>query len=121
MSLAQGLQRAVTGVLGTLGTDVILSRRITGSYDRTLHAPNNTLVEYRVKGAWEEIHAREVDGTTVEMGDRRLTISGSLTFVPTTEDEVCDVFGQRYRIIHVRRHEVADGTAAYTLQVRGNP
>ena len=122
MSLATSIAGAVSGALQAVGTDVILTRRITGKYDRPTHAAKDALIDYRLKGAWETIAARDVDGTAIQAGDRRLTISAQgVPWFPTTEDQVCDVFGAKYRILRVDRIEVADGAAAYTLMVRGNP
>lgn len=122
MSIATGLRQAAASALGALGTTVMITRRVTGTYDTTTHAPANTEVDFTVTGVWASYATREVDGEQVLQGDRKLLIAASaLTFEPTPEDYVIDASGRRYRIVTVRSPQAQDQSALHVLQLRGEP
>jgi len=85
-------------------------RRIANSGDGWNPAQSNT--DYTVTCAVMQYATREIDGTLVQAGDRRIIISpNGLEIEPTTRDKLI-VGGETYQILRVEKMAPA-GTAVY--------
>lgn len=80
---------------------------------------NPTTANTAGKGFIEDYSERQIDGTTVKRGDRRVVIIGnslsSGSVIPAVGDQVT-IEGATYEVVNIMRDPAA---ATYTCQVRG--
>lgn len=95
-----------------------------GTLERpTFTGPSHTPVagtpeEYPAIFVIGEFKSREIDGTRVLQGDKRVIIAPSLAVVPKLSDWLVEADGGRFRLVDFKTIKPATTTIAYIAQVR---
>lgn len=112
------LDRDVKRLLATHGYDLTLKRvQDGGTYSTTTgKVSGGTTTTETVRGMYINYMAEEVDGTSIEMDDRKLILRAlGMTMVPDTGDLVDD----EVQIISVQTIKSGATVIAYICQTRG--
>jgi hypothetical protein len=107
-------------LIGTFGAPATISRKGEPGYDTaTGQSTADETESITCSVAWEEYHAREIDGTLVKTGDRKALVSRlELGYEPEAMRDALTSGGKAYRIVRVLGYPSGAEEAAYTLQVR---
>jgi hypothetical protein len=102
--------------MGSLLFDVVLTKRTSSLRSQNLTAGIDTIErQYTGRGFVEDYTEDQIDGTRVQVGDRKITILGaSITVVPEIGDSLT-IEGATYIIVHIRRDPAG---ATYECQSR---
>ncbi len=97
--------------------DVTFSRNILTGYDtNTLQANDGTPATYTLPAAPVGFSMREMNGTTVLTGMKKLYIPGGTSYAPIIGDTV-DLGGNVYRVLEVIVYETESVDCAYLLKI----
>lgn len=103
------------------GTSIKLTRKINGVFDAaTQTETGETEVSDTVYAVLEDYTAMELNGETIQYGDKQILFSSSSlvnTLAPEAGDSVT-VFGDVYRAISVYARSSGDSFPVYEVQVR---
>ena len=109
------LEQAVVRLLEKRGSDLSFTRQVGGSYNAqtgTVTGGTPTTIPFR--GVFINYDDRNIDGTLVQTGDRRLLVSATSIGSPPAQGDV--VSG--HRVVNVRAIAPKGVAIAYTCQVR---
>lgn len=81
-------------LIANFGSSLTFSRETNGTYDPTTGTVASTGEEYTADVVWTDFNKDEIDGTTVQRGDARLLVAGTVEI-----DDRVTKDGQEYRII----------------------
>lgn len=99
------------------GRSMTLRRNTVGAYDPATSSANVTYVDTVVKGLFINYNSKEVDGTQVQSGDRKVILKGKNTNPPGLGDQIIDG-SNKGAIVNVRTVEEKGSAVIYTCQVR---
>ncbi len=119
MSFADALQKAVNKInqIPGIGVDVTLRRITLGSYNTSTGEIAETASDSTIKGVFEEVRQREVNGL-VQADDRKCVISAaSVSNIPTTKDKIIHN-SVTYQVISVKTVSQAGVNLTYELVLR---
>lgn len=112
--------RAVSTVAAKLakyGKDVALSRATVGAYDPNTGAASAATSAQAGRAVELSYSARDIDGTNVRRGDRRLLLSPVGISMPLKGDN-CTVDGVAHAVVSVEVVRPADVVLYYVVQLR---
>lgn len=102
------------------GREITITRKTAGTYDQTTGTATQTEESYPGRGRVGDYADRQIDGTLIRRGDRRVTWLPDVeneSFVPRESDIVS--FGDEIAtVVSVKVRELGDEWFAYTLQIR---
>lgn len=113
------LPKVVLKIINLLGKPVTYIEYSAAAYNKTTGKSTREPTEHSVKGAFDEISHKLVDGTLVKWTDAVLYIPAKdLPFTPTTTGRIRDD-GREYTIIKADPIRSGELEAAWRLVVRG--
>jgi hypothetical protein len=114
-----GISQAIANALGPLVFDVTLIKASGSSRSGNLTAGETKAeASYTAKGWVDEYMARQIDGTSVRAGDKKIVVLGDTIQdgqIPEVNDQIV-AEGQTWRIVTVPARDPAGAT--YECQVR---
>ena len=117
MGLGNSLQKVAGKLIQKFGTSATFVRISSASYSPTTGMTVESGTNTTVKGIFEEVGVREIQGL-IQAGDRKFTIAGSaLTVIPTPQDRVT-MGGESYQIVAVNTIEHEGLSITYDLYLR---
>lgn len=115
--LANVLTDISTQLITALGQPISIYRDIDGPYDPSTGETGAPMrVSYTAYGAPEDYNDRDIDGTIIERGDRKVTIYKT-TQLPMVGD-ILIMNEQEHRVINVMRIPCQGQDIVYQMQVR---
>lgn len=104
------------------GKEITFKSQVRGSYDPSTSSNTNTTTNYTVKGYFHNYNLRDIDGTKVLAGDRRLVIptedtSGTSIPEPDNDDSFTGE-GDEVTVKGVTKIMSGDNLVCYICQVR---
>lgn len=124
MSLLNDARRSVLDLLKTIGGPMTLTKVTKGAYDPSAGAPaSSTSTDYTVQCAIIQYKLEEMQPGIIERGDRKAIVSvldangDVLSISPEAGDELTS-YGDKVRIVGVRRISVGANAAVFICQVR---
>ena len=124
MSIGSYMQKQVRKLMDEFGYDLTFRRIVEGTYNPatgTTGASSND--DETVRGYFADYELNEIDGTTIQRGDRKAIISAvdasgsALTKTPQSSDLLIGE-GNNVRIVTVEKPKPSDVNAVYICQVR---
>lgn len=104
--------------MDVLGTSVTFRIVTPGAHDPETGKGSVTNTDTALNGTLYDYEIKEVDGTVIQFGDRRLIVAASdLTTEPKPDHRII-VGTDNYRIVRSRPIQATDQAAAYELQLR---
>lgn len=108
----------ILALLADLGESLTLVSVTAGAYNTATSSVTETTANYTFTGAVTSYNSREIDGTLIQSGDRKVIVAASgLAVVPKISDKVTGI-GDTVRVVNVRTLRESGETVAYVLQVR---
>ncbi len=116
MTFYPRMQQTSNRLLKGKGQTVTLTHTVPGTYDPTTGQITNTTTTQTGTGAVIDWDARQVDGTLIKVGDRRLLLSplnssGAALTAPVLGDTVTDAAGVVYTLVAPLKTISPAGTA----------
>lgn len=106
-------------LLREFGQSVTLARTTPGTYDAATSAPSaGSSVTYTGTGAVFDYSQRDVDGTNIRTGDRRVLLATSGMVMPRTGDTIT-IGSTALTVVIGREINPAGVPVLYEAQVRG--
>jgi hypothetical protein len=113
------------GIRATAGAQIVdkgmamtLSRAAAGTYDVLTSSAAVTTTNYPCTGAVFDFPTREINGTQILQGDKKVLLSAQgLAVVPQMSDALI-IDGLQHAIVNVKALAPAGTVVLYTLQVR---
>lgn len=99
------------------GQAITLTSVTTGAYSPATGAASQTTTTQTVRGVEEAYAQREIDGTNVLSGDKRVVIAASGITAPQVND-ICTMAGTDYMVKKVDTLAPGGTPLTYTLQLR---
>jgi hypothetical protein len=119
VALAPGLRNVSKCLIDRFGTSVTVTTVAEGSYNTATRTVTNTETATTLKGVWEEFTDREIDGTAIQVGDRKLIVPAKdLATKPDASAKVT-IGTLVMKVIRVEDFMVEGSAAAYRLHLRG--
>lgn len=106
-------------IIDDFGQSIVITKTTTGSYDVETGTVTSTSQIVSAKGVVFDYGERDVNGSTILRGDKRLYVQASSTNSLTTHDTIT-FGGKEYAIINVKTTNPAGTNLVYDVQVRGN-
>lgn len=118
MTIGTLMQGQVGKLLQIHGYDLTFRRSIEGAYDASTGATAAaTTDDETVRGIFLSYEAMEIDGTSVQRGDRKLVIAAPTTKTPQSKDVIIGE-GDPVAIINVKTIKSGATVMAYVCQTR---
>lgn len=119
MNYADLRDKTVAPLLKAYGQPVTLRKVTTGTYDPiTGLASTGVTVSYPGNVLVEDYSVRDIDGTVIQQGDKKVLLSlTNTTVTPTTADNL-SIGGVTYSIQNVNSLEPGGVSVLYTIQAR---
>lgn len=106
-------------LLREFGQAVTLARNMPGTYDAATSAPaSGSMLTYTGTGAVFDYSQRDVDGTKIRTGDRRVLLATSGMVMPRTGDTIT-IGSTALTVVTGREINPAGVPVLYEAQVRG--
>ncbi|MBC8392608.1 MAG: hypothetical protein H8E17_08605 [Deltaproteobacteria bacterium] len=124
MSFYSRMQKTSNKLLLGKGQTVTITHVVPGTYDPATGGVTNTTTTQTGTGAVMEWDARQVDGTLIKIGDKKLLLSplntaGTVLTAPVLGDTVTDAAGTVYTLVAPLSTLSPSGTAVlYTCNMR---
>ena len=104
MTFYSRMQKTANKLLLGKGQAVTLTHVVPGTYDPATGGVTNTTTTQTGTGAIVEWDARQVDGTLIKIGDKKLLLSplntaGTVLTAPVLGDTVTDAAGTVYTLV----------------------
>lgn len=106
-------------LLARFGQAATLRRRVTGPYNPALGGPAMTEQDYPCTAAVIDYAARDIDGTLVLQGDKRVLIAPTVAVPPVAGDVLVFAGGSSLRAVSVQTTAPAGVPVLYEVQGRG--
>lgn len=110
-----------TRLLGRFGQRATLHRDTPGSYDPATGSVGTVRQSWPAVVAITEYAQRDIDGTLVQQGDRRILMNPRMTQAPRSGDVLELADGTRLALVSVTTHAPAGVAVLYEGQARGEP
>ncbi len=116
MSFYDRMQKTSDRLLIGKGQTVTITHVVPGTYNPATGAVTNTATTQKGTGAVMDWDARQIDGTLVRVGDRRLLLSplntaGGVLTAPVLGDTITDAAGGVYTLVAPLKTISPAGTA----------
>ena len=116
MTFYSRMQKTANKLLLGKGQAVTLTHVVPGTYDPATGGVTNTTTTQTGTGAIVEWDARQVDGTLIKIGDKKLLLSplntaGTVLTAPVLGDTVTDAAGTVYTLVAPLNTLSPSGTA----------
>lgn len=120
MSLAPGVRAISKRILDRFGTTAtVVSDTTFGTYNTATRTQSNTATAAVVKGVYEEFRDSEINGTTIQYGDRKFIVPAlGVSFKPTPGGRLT-VGVNTMQIVRVEDFMIEGSAACYRLHLRG--
>ena len=105
-------------IISEFGQTIVLSHSTYGEYDPALGTATNTVTSTTVKGVLFDYGEKEVNGTTIISGDKRLLVTPIGVTTIVLGDSV-RVNGKDYTVTIVTETNPAGTNLLYELSLRG--
>jgi hypothetical protein len=118
MSFYQDMQNTAAELLASFGQTVTLSRQEVSDYDPATGSATFTATLQSAPGALFDYGSRDIDGTLIKRGDKKLLIAALGITAPQVDDTVT-VNGVVYTIVHIIATNPAATAIMYICTIRG--
>lgn len=109
---------AIARALSNHGRYMTLRQIMTQTYDPATGVAPDTDTDVTVFGIVTAYKDREIDGTRIEQGDRRVVLQGSgLEAVPVEGDRIIDGT-DNYTVMNIKKYDIDGSPFAWVLQGR---
>ena len=120
MTILDGaMAQLAQNLLGTFGGShgpAVVDRAVSSGYDPDTREVSTVWTAHVCKAVVEEYHAKQIDGTLIKAGDKRVLIARlDVGFEPTAGKDRLRLGQEQWEIIRVESDPVR---ATYSLQVR---
>ena len=118
--LSSQLEQSVADLVDELGKALTLRKVTEGTYDpETGEMSAASTSDTSVVGVLYDYADEDIDGTRIQMGDRRCLIKAkSLSVAPESGDRIVDG-STVYTVVRIKKHEAGGVVSGYNMQVRG--
>lgn len=118
-ALDKAMGKVAKTLIGTLGRSATLRRAPAPEAGYTGSAPAGSSTDYPCEVALTEFDDRQIDGTTIRLGDRKALVSRlRLGFEPKPDRDTLIESGRTWRVLRVLGISSGAQEAAYVLHVR---
>lgn len=117
MSVYSSPAAAAVRLLTKFGRPVTLIKTTTGEYDPATGTVSQSTSSFPAVAADFAYELRDIDGTTIQRGDKRMLMAPDVAQAPANGD-VVQVGGESWSVISVDTLAPAGEPVLYTLQVR---
>jgi hypothetical protein len=118
MSFYQDMQSTAAELLTEFGQAVTLSRQTAGAYNPATGAAAVTVTTQTGTGAIFDYGSRDIDGTLIKQGDKKLLLAALGITAPQVDDTVT-VNGVVYTIVLIKALNPAATAVMYICTIRG--
>lgn len=119
MTFYSDMAATAVELLTEFGQGITFGSVTTGAYDPTTGTVTNTTTNYTGKGAAFDYEQKDIDGTNIRQGDRRVYIAPDLGVVPKTGDTVTLADGTVLNVVASRPLSPAGTMVLHECQCRG--